>query len=253
MKRLNNHVFRGHLVSAAVKSSWDLTQRLGQAKGGGRLVVRNLTFDITVEDLRAVFARFGPLHSINLPVNETTGKARGFAFVYFVTRSHAEKALEAVNGTRIYAGMAQERIASEGGKEGKKKEIRQKKKAEGALPNTGEKGRLVAVDWALGKNEWEKTQQGDTAEDVEAATSVSDEVTDEDSEEEESDEEDEDSDLEPIALGAEDDEEEEEPAVEDEEIDADSDEDRDDDDDKGMTLFVRNLSFEATEAEVYDL
>lgn len=45
MKKLNNHVFRGQLLSAAVKSSWDLCQRQGRGKGGGRLLVRNLGFD----------------------------------------------------------------------------------------------------------------------------------------------------------------------------------------------------------------
>lgn len=47
MTKLNNHVFRGVLVSAAVKSTWDLCQRLGRAKGGGRLLVRNLGFDVS--------------------------------------------------------------------------------------------------------------------------------------------------------------------------------------------------------------
>jgi nucleolar protein 4 len=49
MTKLNNHVFRGVLVSAAVKSTWDLCQRLGRAKGGGRLLVRNLGFDVSLQ------------------------------------------------------------------------------------------------------------------------------------------------------------------------------------------------------------
>lgn len=44
--KLHNHVFKGLLITAAVKSSWDLVQRLGRGKGGGRLVVRNLGFDV---------------------------------------------------------------------------------------------------------------------------------------------------------------------------------------------------------------
>ena len=47
MTKLNNHVFRGVLVSSAVKSTWDLCQRLGRSKGGGRLLVRNLGFDVS--------------------------------------------------------------------------------------------------------------------------------------------------------------------------------------------------------------
>lgn len=46
MTKMNNHVFRGVMVSAAIKSSWDLCQRQGRAKGGGRLLIRNLGFDV---------------------------------------------------------------------------------------------------------------------------------------------------------------------------------------------------------------
>ncbi|GAA5895148.1 mRNA-binding ribosome biosynthesis protein NOP4 [Sporobolomyces salmoneus] len=260
MTKLNNHVFRGVLVSAAVKSTWDLCQRLGRAKGGGRLLVRNLGFDVKIPDLRAAFARFGSLHSITLPVDSNTNKPRGFAFIYFITKSCAEAALKAVNGTRIFSGMAAERIASEGGKEGKKKEVREKKKAEkeAAKGGGGDKGRLVAVDWALGKEDWKKAQEGD-AEDAEKAEGASGSEAEssegDDSEEEsdeESDEEDEDSDMSPVPEGTEDSDMSPEP-----ETHPDDDDDELEEEPKppqeGTTLFVRNISFETTEAELYDL
>ncbi|GAA5872851.1 hypothetical protein JCM3774_006347 [Rhodotorula dairenensis] len=263
MKKLNNHVFRGQLLSAAVKSSWDLCQRLGRGKGGGRLLVRNLGFDVTVADLRAAFARFGSLHSITLPVDATTSKPRGFAFVYFVTRSDAETALKKVNGTRIYAGMAAERIASEGGKEGKKKDVREKKKAEKASVGGGggEKGRVVAVDWALGKEEWKKAQEGDKAEDGEAAASDAssdeddtDSDSDAESEEGSSDEnEDEDSDTSPVPEDLEDRDTTPQPVSGAHNDGLDDDEEEEKPKAQGTTLFVRNISFEATEAELYDL
>ncbi|GAA5832198.1 hypothetical protein JCM3766R1_002332 [Sporobolomyces carnicolor] len=259
MTKLNNHVFRGVLVSAAVKSTWDLCQRLGRAKGGGRLLVRNLGFDVTVPDLRAAFARFGSLHSITLPVDSNTGKPRGFAFIYYITKSCAEAALKAVNGTRIFAGMAAERIASEGGKEGKKKEVREKKKAEkeAAKGGGGDKGRLVAVDWALGKEDWKKAQEGDpeNADKAETGSGSEDDSSEgedsEDDSEEESDEED-DSDMSPVPEGGEDSDMSPEP-----EAHPDDDDDELEEEPKptneGTTLFVRNISFETTEAELYDL
>ncbi|GEM09294.1 ribosomal processing [Rhodotorula toruloides] len=260
MSKLNNHVFRGVLVSAAVKSSWDLCQRLGRSKGGGRLLVRNLGFDITVPDLRAAFARFGPIHSIILPVNPSTSKPRGFAFVYFVTRSHAENALKALNGTRIYAGMAAERIASEGGKEGKKKEVREKKKAEKEKSGGGggEKGRVVAVDWALSKEEWQKAQEaeagGEAAED--SATAGEEDGDESASSDEDEEDEDEDSDMSPVPEDLEQDSDmsPEPVGAEHEEVDDEEDEEKDaQEDQQNATLFVRNMSFEATEAELYDL
>ncbi|GAA5916402.1 hypothetical protein JCM5296_005648 [Sporobolomyces johnsonii] len=257
MTKLNNHVFRGVLVSAAVKSTWDLCQRLGRSKGGGRLLIRNLGFDVTVADLRAVFSRFGSLHSITLPLDPSTSRPRGFAFVYFITRSYAEAALKAINGTRIFAGMAAERIASEGGKEGKKKEVREKKKAEKEQSGGGggEKGRVVAVDWALGKEDWKKAQEGEGAgaEGAEDdAESGSEESGSEEESSDEEDEDEEDSDMSPVPEGA-----------EDSDMSPEPEQHPDDDDDdleeepkapqEGTTLFVRNISFETTEAELYDL
>lgn len=248
MKKLNNHVFKGLLISTCVKSSWDLVQRLGRGKGGGRLVVRNLGFEVSIPDLRTVFARFGALHSITLPVDPVTFVPRGFAFIYYLSKSSAEKALEAVNATRIHSEMARERIDSEGGKGGKKQEVRKKKKAEEkeAGGGGGERGRVVAVDWALGKDEYKRAQVEEKAEQEVDGESGSEEESDEEKEE------DEDSDMSPVPEG------------EDEEA-MDDDKHADDDDDeldeepvgpeppKGTTLFVRNMSFEATEAELYDL
>ncbi|GAA6062588.1 hypothetical protein JCM10212_004183 [Sporobolomyces blumeae] len=253
MTKLNNHVFRGVLVSSAVKSTWDLCQRLGRARGGGRLLVRNLGFDVTIADLRAAFARFGSLHSITLPT-DAAGKPRGFAFIYYITKSCAEAALKAVNGTRIFAGMAAERIASEGGKEGKKKEVRAKKKAEKEQigGGGGEKGRIVAVDWALGKEDWKKAQEGD--EKAEGADESEDGTSESDEEDSDESDEDDDSDMSPVEAGKDEDEDED---VSEPEAHPDDDDDELEEEpqpeNKGTTLFVRNISFETTEAELYDL
>jgi len=210
------------------------------------------SLQVAIPDLRAAFARFGSLHSITLPLDQKTNKPRGFAFIYYITKSCAEAALKAVNGTRIFSGMALERIASEGGKEGKKKEVREKKKAvkDAAKGGGGEKGRLVAVDWALGKEDWKKAQEGETAEKPEGESASGSGSEEEDSEEDsdEDEEEDEDSDMTPEPVGA-------------EESDIESHPDDDNDDleeepqpvNEGTTLFVRNISFETTEAELYDL
>ncbi|KAM0753277.1 hypothetical protein T439DRAFT_378975 [Meredithblackwellia eburnea MCA 4105] len=257
MSKVHDHVLRGVLVSAASKSSWDLVQRLGKGKGGGRLMVRNLGFDVTINDLRAVFAKFGPVHSITLPLNPSTNQPRGFAFIYYLNKTVAETALAKVNGTRIYTGMAEERVAREGGKEGKKKEVREKRKREEKEGGGGggEKGRVVAVDWALGKDEWKKAQEGEkndeTAEDGDEVDS------DEDSDEES--EGDEDSDMSPVPEGESDEEDEDMSPVPEGAEHPDDDDDELEEEPKapapdiGTTLFVRNMSFEATEAELYDL
>jgi RNA recognition motif-containing protein len=58
-----------------------------------RLFVGNLAYDVTEADVRAHFAAVGPLSSLYLPMDRTTGKPRGFAFVEFSTRANAEDAM----------------------------------------------------------------------------------------------------------------------------------------------------------------
>ena len=149
--------------------------------------------------------------------------------------------------------MAKERVDSEGGKGGKKKEVRLAKRAADKEigGGGGERGRVVAVDWAVGKDEFKRAQVDAAPEEAEVGSD------DEDSEEESDEEEhDDDSDMSPVPEGAED---------EDVEMSPEPERHADDDDDeldeepvgpeppKGTTLFIRNMSFEATESELYDL
>lgn len=159
--------------------------------------------------------------------------------------------------------MAAERVASEGGKEGKKKDVREKKKAEKASAGGGggEKGRVVAVDWALGKEEWKKAQEGDKVEGEAAASdassdedeSGSDQEDDEDEEGSSDEDEDEDSDTSPVPEDLEDRDTTPQPVGGAEDDGLDDDEEEAKPKAQGTTLFVRNISFEATEAELYDL
>jgi len=63
--------------------------------------VRNVAFEATKADLRALFAPFGLLRSLRLP-RKFDGQHRGFAFVELGTAAEARAALEAVGGTHLY-------------------------------------------------------------------------------------------------------------------------------------------------------
>lgn len=85
-----------------------------------RLIVRNLPFDITEQDLRAVFLPYGPIHSVHIPLkdpepmregeegssSQVKPRTKGYAFVWMLGKKDAEKALEGANGTRVHAGLA---------------------------------------------------------------------------------------------------------------------------------------------------
>ena len=63
-----------------------------------RLFVGNLSYATTEADLRAYFGAVAPPSQVVLPVDRETGRPRGFAFVEFIERSHAEAAIERFNG-----------------------------------------------------------------------------------------------------------------------------------------------------------
>jgi cold-inducible RNA-binding protein len=46
-----------------------------------KLYVGNLSFDVTENDLRDMLAKHGPVNEVNVIMDKTTGRARGFAFV----------------------------------------------------------------------------------------------------------------------------------------------------------------------------
>lgn len=86
-----------------------------------RLIIRNLSFKCTEDHLKEVFAKFGTVVEVKIPL-KPDGKMRGFAFVLFKKVPEASKALNAMNLKEI-------------------------------------KGRPVAIDWAVPKDKFVTTQQ----------------------------------------------------------------------------------------------
>ena len=68
-----------------------------------RLFVGNLAYSTTEADLRSYFGTVAPPSQVVLPVDRETGRPRGFAFVEFLDRAHAEQAIQKFNG-QIFAG-----------------------------------------------------------------------------------------------------------------------------------------------------
>ena len=63
-----------------------------------RLFVGNLAYSTTEADLRTYFGTVAPPSQVVLPVDRETGRPRGFAFVEFLDRAHAEEAIQRFNG-----------------------------------------------------------------------------------------------------------------------------------------------------------
>ena len=66
-----------------------------------RLFVGNLSYSTSEADLRTFFGTVAPPTQVVLPVDRETGRPRGFAFVEFADRTHAEQAIQRFNGQML--------------------------------------------------------------------------------------------------------------------------------------------------------
>lgn len=221
-------------------------EEMAEARKAPKLIIRNLPWSIkSSEQLTKTFSKYGKIKFADLPNNK--GKLKGFGFVTFRSKKHAERAMEEMNGKDV-------------------------------------DGRTIAVDWAVSKDEWQQ-QQGQEQDDEEkdepktkskkSKKDKADQDDDEDEEMKDLNEEDrdlaifmkkmedfdsEDEDDEEGGKLEDDDDDEEDDEEEDEDEDEDGNEDLSSDADEetveekpkrltdnSTTVFIRNLPFTATD------
>jgi len=85
----------------------------------GRLIVRNLQYDIKQKHLQKTFAKYGNVIDTNVPLNPENSLNKGFGFVEFKTKEDAKKAIDAMNAKNY-------------------------------------KGRMISVDYAMSKTKYNK-------------------------------------------------------------------------------------------------
>ncbi|KAJ3041062.1 hypothetical protein HDV00_009962 [Rhizophlyctis rosea] len=88
---------KNRLAAEAAEAQRMKTQEMSY----NRLYVGSLHFNITEEDLKAVFEPFGPIEFVNLHKDPDTGKSKGFAFVQYENAEDAKTALDKMNGFEI--------------------------------------------------------------------------------------------------------------------------------------------------------
>lgn len=257
--KLHAHIYKGSLLSVTLKkrlaaSASTSTSKTLKPNHASRLIVRNVPFDVSEQDLRAVFLPFGPIHSIDIPHTEEN-KGKGFAFVWMISKKDAEKAMEGTNGKPLKAGIAKELRED---KTTKKKLLREQRKLEKAAKpddqavddNDDEQdveekpGRKMAVDWALSKDRWEEEKQKEAESSASGSSSENESGSDESSSDSEEDSN-------------------SEPEDDDDDESDNSEVDRDGDDEPvkptlpepaaGTTLFIRNVPFSSTEEDLRTL
>jgi RNA recognition motif-containing protein len=60
--------------------------------------VGNLSYQVTQDALTSVFAEYGTVKRVQVPVDRETGRLRGFAFVEMSTEAEETAAIEALDG-----------------------------------------------------------------------------------------------------------------------------------------------------------
>ena len=66
-----------------------------------KIYVGNLSYKVTEDDLKDLFAEFGTVTEINVITDRETGRPRGFAFVEMDSDDEATKAINSLNGKEL--------------------------------------------------------------------------------------------------------------------------------------------------------
>lgn len=61
------------------------------------IYVGNLSYEVREEDLKQVFAEYGTVKKVQLPIDRETGRVRGFGFVEMDTDAEEEAAITALD------------------------------------------------------------------------------------------------------------------------------------------------------------
>jgi cold-inducible RNA-binding protein len=68
---------------------------------GRKLYVGNLPYEVGESELQELFGRAGSVDTVTVMRDQSTGRARGFAFVEMRTDEEAQQAITALNGTQV--------------------------------------------------------------------------------------------------------------------------------------------------------
>jgi RNA recognition motif-containing protein len=65
------------------------------------IYVGNLSYGLTEDELKAVFAEFGEVSSASIITDKYSGRSKGFGFVEMPTQSEAEEAIRSLDGKSV--------------------------------------------------------------------------------------------------------------------------------------------------------
>ncbi len=66
-----------------------------------KIYVGNLSYNVSEEELKAAFERFGKVDKAEIIKDMFTGKSKGFAFIEMPSKEEADQAVRAMNDTEL--------------------------------------------------------------------------------------------------------------------------------------------------------
>ena len=72
------------------------------ARGPSSLFVRNVPFDVRKSQLEHIFARYGEIRDVYIPLDYYTREPRGFAYIEFIDDRDAKRAIKELDGLKIW-------------------------------------------------------------------------------------------------------------------------------------------------------
>lgn len=97
---------------------WERMHRIEEQKANfTNVYVKNIDYNVTEDEFRDVFARYGPITSLSLPI-DGDGRCKGFGFVNYESHDDAAKAVEELNdyelrSKKLYVSRAQKKYERE--------------------------------------------------------------------------------------------------------------------------------------------
>ncbi|RKO99197.1 hypothetical protein CXG81DRAFT_14842 [Caulochytrium protostelioides] len=107
MKQLQGTRLQGHALVLKFNMDDD------DASPSARLLIKNLPFQASRNELRRLFAAYGAVKSVRVP-QQFDGRARGFAFVEYMTKREAGAARKTLSETHFYGRRMVIEFAKEG-------------------------------------------------------------------------------------------------------------------------------------------
>ncbi len=81
------------------------------------IYVGNLPYNITEDELKAMFDEFGATENVKLISDRFSGQKKGFGFVEMPSNSEADQAIKALNGRLVNGKNIKVNQANPGGKQ----------------------------------------------------------------------------------------------------------------------------------------